>query len=147
METDESIKKRNNYETKLDKFWPGPQKSKCPILFCNVIGKEDDKKTGSKAAGGKKIGIDSKFNETEATKVVNVYLIALNDFVQDRFSRIISLTQVKIAETLCRVHKVPTHQIAVLTPYSAQKLLIDKMMKEANLTIKVASITESQGEH
>ena len=57
------------------------------------------------------------------------------------------LMQVKIAETLCKVHKVPADQIAVLTPYSAQKLLIDKMMKEANLTIKVASITESQGEH
>ena len=56
------------------------------------------------------------------------------------------LLQVKIAETLCKVHKVPTHQIAILTPYSAQKIIIDKMMKEAKLTIKVASITESQGE-
>ena len=96
-----------------------------------------------------KIGIDSKFNETEATKVVNVYFVAFNDSrsVQDHFGRLISLTQVKITETLCRVHKVPTHQIAALTPYSAQKLLIDKMMKEANLIIKVASITESQKEH
>ena len=99
------------------------QKVKCPILFCNVIGKEDDKKTGSKAIRGKKIGIDSKFNETEATKVVNVYFIAFNDSVQDHFSRLISLAQVKIAETLCRVHKVPTHQIAVFTPYSAQNSL------------------------
>ena len=37
-------------------------------------------------------------------------------------------------------------QIAVLTPYSAQKTLINKKMKEAKLEIKVASITESQGE-
>ena len=37
-------------------------------------------------------------------------------------------------------------QIAVLTPYSAQKNLIDRKMKEAKLKIKVASITESQGE-
>ena len=95
-----------------------------------------------------KIGIDSKFNETdEATKVVNVYFVAFNDSVQDHFGRLISLTQVKITETLCKVHKVPTHQIAVFTPYSAQKLLIAKMMKEANLIIKVASITESQKEH
>ena len=36
-------------------------------------------------------------------------------------------------------------QIAVLTPYSAQKNFIDKKMKEAKLEIKVASITESQG--
>ena len=64
------MKKRNNPETKLDRFWPGPERSRCPILFCHVIGKEDNHKTGNKATGGKKIGIDSKFNETEATKVV-----------------------------------------------------------------------------
>jgi hypothetical protein len=51
----------------MDGFWPEPQ---CPILFCHVIGKEGDHKTGSKTTGGKKIGVDSKFNETEATKVV-----------------------------------------------------------------------------
>lgn len=44
------------------------------------------------------------------------------------------------------MHKVDIEQIAVLTPYSAQKNLIDKKMKEAKLKIKVASITESQGE-
>lgn len=54
----------------MDEFWPGPEKSQCPILFCHVIGKEDDHKTGSKTTGGKKIGIDSKLNETEAIKVV-----------------------------------------------------------------------------
>ena len=62
--------KRTNPETKLDRFWPGPERSRCPILFCHVVGKEDDHKTGSKTTGGKKIGVDSKFNETEATKVV-----------------------------------------------------------------------------
>ena len=70
LETDDSIKKRSNPETKLDRFWPGPEKSRCPILFCDVIGKEGEHKTGSKATGGKKIGIDSKFNENEANKVV-----------------------------------------------------------------------------
>ena len=54
--------------------------------------------------------------------------------------------QVEIAKTLFEVHKVPTDEIAVLTPYSAQKFLINKKMKEAGLNIKVASITESQGE-
>lgn len=44
------------------------------------------------------------------------------------------------------VHKVGVDQIAVLTPYSAQKNLIDRKMREAKLKIKVASITESQGE-
>ena len=54
--------------------------------------------------------------------------------------------QIGIATTLHKVHKVGLKQIAVLTPYSAQKNLIDKKMKQAKLDIKVASITESQGE-
>ena len=55
------------------------------------------------------------------------------------------MLQVEIAMTLHKVHKVGVEQIAVLTPYSAQKNFIDKKMKEAKLDIKVASITESQG--
>lgn len=39
-----------------------------------------------------------------------------------------------------------TKQIAVLTPYSAQKNLVEEKMRKANLNVKVASITESQGE-
>ena len=39
-----------------------------------------------------------------------------------------------------------TSCIAVLTPYSAQKNLIEEKMKKAELDIKVASIIESQGE-
>ena len=73
LETAESVKMRSSPGENLDGFWPGPQKSRCPIVFCNVIGKEDDHKTGSKAAGGKKIGTDSKRNETEAIKVVSVH--------------------------------------------------------------------------
>ena len=57
LETAESVKMRSSPGENLDGFWPGPQKSRCPIVFCNVIGKEDDHKTGSKAAGGKKIGL------------------------------------------------------------------------------------------
>ena len=66
-----SVKKRHNPDTNLDKFWPGPKKSECSILFCNIIGKEDD----CIAAGEKmSIDIDLKFNETEAKKVVGVML-------------------------------------------------------------------------
>ena len=54
--------------------------------------------------------------------------------------------QVNIAKVLNRKHKVSTSCIAVLTPYSAQKNLIEEKMKEAKLNIKVASIIESQGE-
>jgi superfamily I DNA and/or RNA helicase len=50
-------------------------------------------------------------------------------------------------KVLNKRHKVSTSCIAVLTPYSAQKNLIEEKMKEAKLDkIKVASITESQGE-
>ena len=70
LETDDSVKKRTNHETKLDGFWPGPERSECPILFCHIVGKENDHKTGGKTTEGKKIGIDSKFNEIEAMKVV-----------------------------------------------------------------------------
>ena len=61
-------------------------------------------------------------------------------------TQLLSLLQIGIATTLHKVHKVGLKQIAVLTPYSAQKNLIDEKMKEAKLDIKVASITESQGE-
>ena len=56
------------------------------------------------------------------------------------------MLQIEIATTLHKVHCVDMDQIAVLTPYSAQKTLITKKMKEAKLKIKIASITESQGE-
>ena len=49
-------------------------------------------------------------------------------------------------KVLTKKHRVNTSCIAVLTPYSAQKNLIEEKMKEAKLNIKVASITESQGE-
>lgn len=55
-------------------------------------------------------------------------------------------TQAEIVQTLCKDHKVDINQIAVLTPYSAQKVVIAKKMKEVKLDIKVASITESQGD-
>ena len=57
--------------------------------------------------------------------------------------------QVEIVQTLCKDHKVPPDQIAILTPYSAQKVVIEKKMEEFKLDIKatpVRSITESQGE-
>ena len=47
---------------------------------------------------------------------------------------------------LNRKHKVSTNQIAVLTPYSAQKHLIGEKIQQAKLNkVTVASITESQG--
>lgn len=56
------------------------------------------------------------------------------------------MLQVEIVQSLCQIHAVPTDQIAVLTPYSAQKHLIEKMMRDVNLVIRVALIIETQGE-
>ena len=68
METDVSVKRRNNPEGRLKKFWPGPKGEKCPIMFVNVVGEEGQHPTGSKDAN---VGIDSKFNEREAKKAVS----------------------------------------------------------------------------
>ncbi len=63
--------------------------------------------------------------------------------------------KVEIAEVLHRVHRVRLEEMAILTPYSAQKDEIKKLALQVNLLregpgptpdgIKVASITESQG--
>ena len=47
---------------------------------------------------------------------------------------------------LCEIHKVATTEIAVLTPYSAQKAEIKKQMEKQGITgVEVKTITESQG--
>lgn len=56
------------------------------------------------------------------------------------------LSQVSIAKTLVQRHHVPNREIAVLTPYSAQKEEIKKRMNAQHLgDILVKTITESQG--
>ena len=55
--------------------------------------------------------------------------------------------QIKIAGVLLSEYNVPVKEIAILTPYSAQKNKLLKMVDSSNLLqgLKVASITESQG--
>ena len=58
------------------------------------------------------------------------------------------IIQVKIAKTLHQNYKVPVSEMAVLSPYSAQKSKILEMVKQLPSDLrrlKVASITESQG--
>ncbi len=53
-----------------------------------------------------------------------------------------------IARTLLNGHGVPVEDIAILTPYSAQKNKLLEMVKNLPREfrkLKVASITESQG--
>lgn len=64
-------------------------------------------------------------------------------------SSLMLLLQAHIAETLVCQYKVPSEEIAVLTPYSAQKEVIKDKLKQRrelrNKTILVKTITESQG--
>ncbi|CAI8047999.1 Helicase with zinc finger domain 2 [Geodia barretti] len=65
-----------------------------PIVFCQVEGEEETGHIGSRGSSSQ-----SKFNMTEAKKIV------------------------EIAEKLVCHYRVPNSEIAILTPYSAQKRL------------------------
>ena len=43
--------------------------------------------------------------------------------------------------------KIDYRQVAILTPYSAQKVVIQNQLKSSKLKVKVATISESQGTH
>ena len=54
--------------------------------------------------------------------------------------------QVQIAQVVTKVYNVSQKQIALMTPYKAQKECLKKFAEEAGLLdIAVATITESQG--
>ena len=61
------------------------------------------------------------------------------------------LMQIKIAKALHSVHSVSLHQIALITPYSAQKMKLMTLAMEAGMTLTgpkkltIATITECQG--
>ena len=55
--------------------------------------------------------------------------------------------QMKIIEALktAKRNKQKEPKIAVLTPYKAQKLLVEDLVKEKKLDVIVSTINESQG--
>ena len=102
-----------------------------PITFCDFVGKEETKPGGSKV------------NTTEAAKVVCYDLFII-------FERMILLSiKVQIARVIHKVHKVDLRQIALMTPYRAQKECLKELAKQSMLLgtngLAVATITESQG--
>ncbi len=68
LETPPCVKNRVCSQANLYQFWP--QGVEFPIVFCNVIGKEEEAMTGS--IEGTAVGVGSKFNNEEATKVVKL---------------------------------------------------------------------------
>ena len=59
--------------------------------------------------------------------------------------------QIKITKALHSVHNVSLHQIALITPYSDQKMRLKTLAMEAGITLTgpkkltIATITECQG--
>ena len=45
----------------------------------------------------------------------------------------------------CDKFKVEAQQVAILTPYSAQKVIIQRELKSVKEKVKVATISQSQG--
>ena len=67
LKTDSEVaKKREKEVTSLKEFWP--QKG-IPLVFCDIIGSEGVH-IGQK--GKARVGIESKYNEKEARKIVSV---------------------------------------------------------------------------
>ena len=140
LETDISVKNRRNNEH-LETFWP--KGNRHPIMFVDVIGEEGlDKIASSKA--DVKVGVDSKFNLKEAELVVS-HVSCTHLYT---YNCVCVCLQIRIAKCLHLQHKVDVPEIAVLTPYSAQKNKLLNMVKKLPgelKKLKIASVTESQG--
>lgn len=63
LQTDVSVMRRGDV-LKLNTFWP--QGERCPMVFCQVAGEEDGGHIGRS-----KVDSQSKFNKTEAEKIVS----------------------------------------------------------------------------
>ena len=51
-----------------------------------------------------------------------------------------------MVQALCsKDYQISTTKVAILTPYSAQKIVMQRELKKHNIDVKVATISESQG--
>ena len=127
----------------LNRFWP--MGNATPIMFVDIVGEEGQDKTGSSKTETK-VGVDSKYNMKEAELVVRSCCLSYKRFISIRHT--FFPLQIEIAKTLHHQHGVKVGEIAVLSPYSAQKNKILEMVKKLPgelRKLRVASITESQG--
>ena len=65
-----SVKRRRPLRDSLLTFWP---KREYPVMFCNIVGKEEDMRDGKKHKGS--VDIHSKSNLQEAEKAVSCKLL------------------------------------------------------------------------
>ena len=69
LRTSPTVERR--YSAKLERlrgFWPNG--SKKPLVFCNVVGSEDEN-SGAGQNGSAPVGVESKRNNKEAKKIVS----------------------------------------------------------------------------
>ena len=62
---------RTEKEAHLSQFWP--QGKHKPFVFCDVVGQEGESHTGQK--GMARVGLESKYNEKEAKKIVRILIL------------------------------------------------------------------------
>jgi len=118
----------------LEEFWPRDPNR--PIVFCDVIeGKEEDNSSHDK------VHQDSKSNRPEAVKIVSNKLSNKEQCVMYLQVEII------IAMIKAKRSRKKYPNIAILTPYKAQKKLMEDLVKEQKLEVTVSTINESQGEN
>ena len=68
LKADDSVQRREPLRKDMDNFWP--QRNDCPIVFCNIVGKEEDYKAHKRVHSGR-VDSHSKCNHQEAMKVVS----------------------------------------------------------------------------
>ena len=116
----------------LKNFWPrGPQ---CPIAFCDIVGKEEG------AISHHKAHQESKCNRIEADKIV-IYTCCVTMVTNMVWLQVEIIMSLRMAKRSNK--KEP--KIAVLTPYKAQKRLMEDLALERGLRVAVNTINESQG--
>ena len=68
LKADKSLAKRKSPGRRMKEFWP--RDPNCPIVFCNVVGEEEENKTHGEIERGQ-VDSHSKYNRQEAEKVAS----------------------------------------------------------------------------
>ena len=114
----------------LEGFWPkGPH---CPIAFCDTVGKEEEARSHHK---------ESKCNRIEADKIVIYMCVSIAIVNISVYFQVDIIVALKMAK---RSNKKEPN-IAVLTPFKAQKELMKYLVLVKKLEVTVSTINECQG--